>query len=71
MGTYLEGLRVNIQTWIIIWRKLLHIHPPSLQSLWTASSLQRMRSQKLLRCEEVSVGKGVTYPKVHVHTFLS
>ena len=51
MGTYLEDLRVHIQTWMLIWRKLLHIHPPSLQSLWTASSLQRMKSQKSLRCE--------------------
>jgi len=50
MGTYLEDLRVYIQTWMLIWRKLLHIHPPSLQSLWTASSLQRMRSQKSLWC---------------------
>ena len=71
MGTYLEDLRVHIQTSMLIWRKLLHIHPPSLQSLWTASSLQRMKSQKSLRWEEVSVSKGVIYPKLHVHTFLS
>ena len=62
MGTYLEDQRVHIQTWMLIWRKLLHIHPPSLQSLWTASSLQGMRSQKSLRCEEVSIGKGVNIP---------
>ena len=71
MGTYLENLRVHIQTWMLIWGKLLHIHPPSLQSLRTANSLQRMRCQKSTRCEEVSTGKGVIYPKLHVHTFLS